>query len=409
MRCDPEIMAKSTSGDRIWLVLDAVLLAVVALISGTAWTVFWYQFALLPVALFFGGIAFLFIPLMDVAIAAADWRPQGILARPGMRLRWDWWGRLGLRLCVSIILSFATSEGATLAMCREQIEKQKELDVLSQNRATEDRFAKLEQDLRQQRFGSLTKEIEQLNQTVTEATGPLDHAREVQETAKNSAAVAQDHADKELHGAPGYKAGAGPKYMAAKAAAEAAQAELVKANAQVANLLPRVTEANNRLKAARQKLADAEAAIQGDIAALEQQKRLQLVTVRSDPLLNYIALQEVFQDPTVGKAARDFHWLMIFVLLTFELSYLMVRIVFATASIYTVLLIKETKLRAEQAEAEYLRDSAALRARSPSSPKLLPPIKLISWDDPETKPPQPSNDDEETPRLHHGDDNEAAD
>ena len=163
MRCDPEIMAAASGTDRICLVGDAALLLLLALFSGTAWMNFIWMFAPLAAAVCVGAFFFFFIPLLDVAIAAADWRPKGILARPGERFRWSWLRQVGLRLCVGLVLSLATSEGATQWLCHEAIMRQLESDVIAQNRETEDRFAKQKADLRQQRFGTLLKEIDRLN------------------------------------------------------------------------------------------------------------------------------------------------------------------------------------------------------------------------------------------------------
>jgi hypothetical protein len=378
MRCDPDIMAEAPVRDRAALVGEAAFLAVVAVIAGIAWTNFWLLFVRLPAALLFGGLAATFMPLMDVAIGAADGRLEGILRRPDARRRRGR-GKIGLRLGVSLVLSQATSEGATLVICHQAVVQQEERHVQEQNRATDKLFAGKEQDLRQQRFGTLLDEKKQLEQLMANTTGPLDQALETQATAQNRVKVAQDKADMELHGAPGFPKGPGPRYKKALADEEAAQAELIKANSQVAIYQPRVIQAKNRLVTIAGKLANAEAAIRADIDALEQEKRSQMVVVRSDPLLDTVALQEVFRDPEIGWAAWKFSWLMNGVLLILELSYLMVRIGFPHASVYTVLLNKDTLIRAERAEFEYRRERAALRSRI-GAPPVLPPVKLISWD-----------------------------
>src|SRR5205085_8400512 len=82
---------------------------------------------------------------------------------------------------------------------------------------------------------------------------------------------------------------------------------------------------------------------------------------RNDALMSYLALQEVFDDPRFGSAARHFSWLMMAVLMTLELSYVVVRACFTHASVYMAILIADTKKRAEFAAADYERNSAALR------------------------------------------------
>ena len=93
-------------------------------------------------------------------------------------------GRLGLRIGICVMLSQATSEGATIALNHNAITVQLEHDVQVRNRATEVHFANLESDLRQQRFGTLLKDIEQLSTVLKDTTGPLDNAREIRQPPK---------------------------------------------------------------------------------------------------------------------------------------------------------------------------------------------------------------------------------
>jgi hypothetical protein len=91
-----------------------------------------------------------------------------------------------------------------------------------------------------------------------------------------------------------------------------------------------------------------------------------------------------------------------------QLSYLMVRLLFAHTSVYTVLLLADTRRRADAVHADYRRSRAALGAdEPPAPPRALPPIRLMSWDASAVPPP-----DGGTPR-HRGDntddDREAAD
>ena len=83
---------------------------------------------------------------------------------------------------------------------------------------------------------------------------------------------------------------------------------------------------------------------------------------RNDALMSYLALQEVYEDPRFGEAAKHFSWLMMAVLMTFELSYVVVRVWFSHASVYMALLIADTKKRADVAAVDYERHSQALRS-----------------------------------------------
>jgi hypothetical protein len=231
---------------------------------------------------------------------------------------------------------------------------------------------------------------------------------QTQATADNRFAEAKVRADREHNGKDGSAKGDGPRFKAAIKDKADAQADLVKARAQVAIYQPRVEQAEQQLKKARDQLDQAELASRDDIAKLEAEKNAELTTLHSDPFSARRALQEIYADPETGADARYFSFVMKLVLITLELSYLMVRIIFAHTSVYTILLLADTKLRADATYADYRRRSAALRADEPREPpRALPPLRLMSWHRPTVPPP-----DGGTPRHRDhtpDDDREAAD
>src|ERR1700730_17744018 len=112
VRCNPRILGLSPIQDRYTVVSEALLLSLVAGITGIAWTAFWGQFLPLPIACAFGALASAFVFLIDQAIGAADWRLTGVLRQPGERHGWEYWLRLAARVAMTVILSTATSTGA---------------------------------------------------------------------------------------------------------------------------------------------------------------------------------------------------------------------------------------------------------------------------------------------------------
>ena len=408
VRYDPDLLARSPIRDRMACVSEAAFLGLVGVISAVTWTAFWAPYVPLPVAYVFGGIAFGFIVLLDAAIGAADPQPEGILRAPGIRRRWDWWGKIALRIGVSIVLSVATSEGATMAMFHQNIMEQLEKDVQLHNREAQERFERKVGAYRQQHFGPLLDAIKKQQDVIDQTTRPLDDALQVQATAENRLAAAKVKADREHQGKDGSVKGDGPLFKAALKEQEAAQAELVKAQAQVGIYKPRVDQARDQLKKGQDKLDRAESASRDDLARLEHEKDADLTTVHSGPLSARRALAEIYADPDTGRDAQYFSLVMKLVLITLELSYLMVRLIFAHASVYTMLLHADTRLRADEAHDDYLRRRAASRPdEPPATPPALPPIRLISWDPPDMKRPDdgttPSGDDDTD------DDREAAD
>ena len=73
----------------------------------------------------------------------------------------------------------------------------------------------------------------------------------------------------------------------------------------------------------------------------------------------------------------------------------MVRLLFAHTSVYTVLLLADTRRRADAVHADYRRSRAALGAdEPPAPPRALPPIRLMSWDASAVPPPDECPEDE---------------
>ena len=113
--------------------------------------------------------------------------------------------------------------------------------------------------------------------------------------------------------------------------------------------------------------------------------------MRTDALMAYMALQEIYRSPVYGSAALHFTWLMVAVLMTIELSYVIVRVWFTHASVYMALLIADTKLRAERAAAHLASESKAIRANS-RRPNERPPLQIVANDPPEDLKKEPPAD-----------------
>lgn len=361
VRSNPEILVLAPRQDHYAVVCEALLLSVVAGVTGLAWTAFWAQFLSLPAACAFGALAGFFIFLIDQAIGAADWRLTGVLRQPGTHRGWQTHARLGMRLAMTVILSTATSTGASMAMFHDAIRTQLDNDVRGKNRQIEEQYAERMREHRTLRFGSLEADVQRLTASVADATRVLDAARQLRATASQRAETYEVEADRELKGAPGYKAGAGSKYREAQARKLAADSDLAKVASDIETYEPRLTQAQAKLDAATAALREAEAAFVGEAAQIDEERRSKLVPDRNDALMSYLALQEVYEDPRFGEAARHFSWLMMAVLMTFELSYVVVRVWFSHASVYMALLIADTKKRADLAAADYERHGNALR------------------------------------------------
>src|ERR1700733_1499743 len=166
VRYDPHQLALSPIRDRMACVSEALLLGLVGLISAITWTVFWTPYVPFPMAYVIGGIAFGFIVLLDAAIGAADPQPEGVLRPPGLRRQWDWWGKIALRIGVSVVLSIVTSEGATMAWAHESIMAQLTKDMQIHNREVQAHYDQKVSTYRQQHFGTMQEQIKKLNELI---------------------------------------------------------------------------------------------------------------------------------------------------------------------------------------------------------------------------------------------------
>ena len=106
VRWNPEMLALAPKQDHYTVVAEALLLCLVAGITGVAWAAFWAQFSALPFACACGILAFAFMFLIDSTIGASGWRLTGILRRPRVHRSMDYSLRLSARFAMTVILSF---------------------------------------------------------------------------------------------------------------------------------------------------------------------------------------------------------------------------------------------------------------------------------------------------------------
>jgi TraM recognition site of TraD and TraG/Domain of unknown function (DUF4407) len=250
---------------------------------------------------------------------------------------------------------------ASMAMFHDAIRTQLEQDVRGKNRQIEEQYAERLREQRTLRFGTLEAEVQRLTTSAGEMTRVLDAARQLRATASQRAEAYQIETDRELKGAPGYKAGAGSKYREALTRKVAADSDLAKADSDIGVYEVRLTDAQKKLDKASADLRAAEVAFAGEAAQIDEERKSHLIPDRNDALMSYLALEEVYSDPRFGSAARHFSWLMMAVLMTFELSYVVVRAWFTHPSVYMAILIGDTKKRADRVAADYESSRDALR------------------------------------------------
>ena len=379
--CDPQLLRRSPLREQFTVVGEALLLLLVACASGTAWALFWAQFASIPVGLACGAFAMAFILLIDRAVGSADWALTGILRRPGLRRDGGYWAGLSIRVSITLVMSFATSIGATMAMYHTAIVRQVEHNRLEQNKQITVFFEGRKTDLRNLSLGSLITEADRIKLIIAETAPLLDNARKVQADAASQQNIADTEARREKNGEPGYNRGPGPNYRTALKKKQEADTALARANAEVAIYEPRLTDANRKLDTVNASLQVGEETIKGGLEKLEAEKQSALIPEGYDALMGYTALQQIYESPRDGQAALFFSRVMMAVLMTVELSYVVVRLWFTPASVCTALQNKETRIEAEAINAEYEWRSHKIRAdlEAGIGPRpARPPLRIVN-------------------------------
>lgn len=344
---DREIFAQLPEWNRLYLQAEFLLLVIVALISGTVWTLLFLQLMPWYKAFPAGIVMGLFIFLLDRIVGGSDWRLAGPLRHPG-KVGSGFWARLGVRINLSIIFSLATSIAAQHSMFHDAIDQKLSALRLEQNLEVRGTYETRKHDVQVQRLGPLQTERDRLEKIVSETTAPLDKAMTDQAKAAEDLRTAQLNMAREHVGAGGRPAGDGKNYRAAETAADAERGKLAEANRLISIYQPRLAEAQRKLADSTPAYTEARKAIQGQLDALDAEMKSYLDPVRFDLLLSYRALKALYKDPKSGEDAKEIGNLVMIVLMTIELSYIAVRILFPQANLYTVHLIRSAVVEASK-------------------------------------------------------------
>src|SRR5205823_14753643 len=94
-----------------------------------------------------------------------------------------------------------------------------------------------------------------------------------------------------------------------------------------------------------------------------------------DPLLRYMALQDLKQDAVYGQAIEQFDWLAKIVLIAFELMFLLIKVGCEPSSVYLARLIAQTKLEAAIVLAELESELSNINRK-----RKKPDLRVVSGD-----------------------------
>jgi hypothetical protein len=367
VRVDPEIISGCPAIDRFQIISKALLLMAVATIAVFAWGAFLLLFFPWYIALPMLVPIVAFLVLIDQFMGSANWKLQGILRRPKTRQALLGWAAilgilasnatLGLRFGIAVVTSSATAYSATMVLNKETIAAQEEKDRNEANAALRAQGEAEKKQLWQDMLGADDAAVKQAADERDALTKQIEAARASRETAAGADTDTQVKADCELHGGRGSGClrGKGPKYRAALIRSRAAKDAMARAAADLAALEARLPDANNKYQDALKTFRARESEYVKRAEAIDARVAKDAVPLRNDPAMAYRTLQKIYQSPD-GEATKLYSHLMLTLLLTVELSYVLVSEYFGHASIYMAKLMARTRLAA-------MEEAAAVRRR----------------------------------------------
>jgi Domain of unknown function (DUF4407) len=357
---NPDVMRNAPLHERAAMLKEFILLMLVAGASGVAWTCFFGQFEPVYISFPIGAFMFLFIALVDQAIASSDWSLHGILRSPGMRWSRDMWIRIGVRLTITLVLSMATSTGASMAMFGDAIKMQLDhLRRLENQQIVTDYNVEINRFL-ERMVGNQFRVVKELKEAVTRTTPQYEAALKKQAEIQARLEIAERDMARESTGVDGRFKGKGPRFRAAQDRADAARGELETVNRTISIDGPKADAAQKKLDTAEDALAQAEVPLRPQLEEMEAAKNKELEPKRQDALLSFRAWKSLMRAPDGGDV-REFSWLMMGVLMVIELAFFTVRGFFQQPSLYMLELIKSTIETAERKDADHERTVRNIR------------------------------------------------
>jgi hypothetical protein len=340
-RSDPDLCFKSKLFDQITIAANAISILTLAVLSTLAWTVFFQSFLPTWKAFPLGVLCALIIVQVEAAMAASDWELAGVLST-GLPSP-VYWFRITLRLLIAWLFAQATAVGVTLALFDGPIQTHLQQKQTAQNAPVETEYATRRNEIRSRIIGSVERELE----AAQDARGRSEKALQDLQVKKDNA---QDRSDtayieevRELYGHD-RPAGPGVRYKDAKRHRDVAEGLKESTTAEIKRLQASLEPLNSRIEELLKQKRVQAIELQKAEKALEKEKLQdpRWIAKRDDPLLRYIALQELKQDARYGQAVEQFDWLAKIVLVTFELMFLLIKIVFKPPDGYLVRLIAQT-------------------------------------------------------------------
>lgn len=363
---DYDIALESCRRDRWLIISEALVLSLVGLLLWSAWTITIATFSdsravAMGGATLVAGLMF----MLDRFISLSDSRLSGVLGTPMSLLsNAKYVGLMGLRIGVAAVLSLGTATGLTMAMFKGRIDTALQQERIEANAPLVDALRVRSERAERQLLGTLETDVETLRAQFASAAARQQEAETQLNEATRSAHQARLDMDSQLHGdAPPYKPGEGPMFREWKRRETLAEQTSATATAVMQAAMAQQESLKAEIAAKQQAIVTARAQLAGELEMLRTQTERdpRWLPERTDPLSRYATLQRLKRDPRDGDATRYIAWGANVAMLMLELSFLLIKLCFAPATVYKLRLITAIRLEAAAVSHRYDRDLAASR------------------------------------------------
>jgi uncharacterized protein DUF4407 len=371
-RSDPNLCMKSNLFDQITIAANAIAILTLAVLSTLAWTVFFASFLPAWQSLPLGFLCALIIVQVEAAMAASDWELAGVLRHKPPSI--PYWFRITLRLLIAWVLAQVTAVGVTLNLHAGAIQTHLQQQRTRQNAVVETEYAGRRNEISSLLLGSIETELDAAQKARESSEEALRQLQVKKDNAQDSSVAADIEAGRELDGLD-RPAGPGDRYKDAKRQRDVSERLITSSTEEIKRLQTSLKRLNRRIKKLLEQKKVQGIELQKAEKELEKEKLHdpRWVAKYDDPLLRYIALQELKRDPVYGQAVEQFDWLAKIVLIAFELMFLLIKIVFAPSSVYLVRLIAQTKREAAIVLAELEAELSNINSK-----RRQPDLRVVS-------------------------------
>jgi len=365
-QADLDIALQCNRLERMGIVTDAVVLMLIWTWAFMAWSLFVATFAPLGDALVVAFLIAGFILSIDRNIASSDWSPKGILRTE--RHSGEGWRLMWFRVAISLVLSVATATGITLKMFSHAIAAELQTERTQTNQPLQADYQARKDALKAQMIQPLQADLDSLQAERETLRKNLQSATEERREQLKDASHQRIEMERELHGAPGYVAGYGPRAKDRARLLHAAEEQSQNAASEFKANQARLHEIDGLIDSKVKALRDAQQVFETKSHALDaaMTSDARWMPKRNDPLLQMLALDNLRSKPAYRSTIWQTEIMAAAVLNILELAIILQKSVFPPATNYTTRLRERAKFEDECVREEYDRKRSQMTPAAPA-------------------------------------------